>query len=341
MEMNLIVDGNYILYKNVFTLHKINTLRGDLWQALLNNFNKFREFAEFNRIFLVSDSSRKSWRKDFYPEYKAGRKKDETIDWTFVHEIYDEFKKQLQEANLACVLEAPSIEGDDWISIIARKSNAQGIGVVSVTSDRDMQQLLTYSTEPLWMNIQITDEFGKERIYFPNGYEIALSAMQTSSEDSQNYDIFDLSTANNWVDVIQDLSRKYRVSSVEPAEVLFRKILEGDSSDNITSLYETTQNLKTGGTRQIGIGEATGEKIWNKYIEAYPEYCTPKDFRDEEFLERVIPILEVVKKIQVSDKEKEFIESRWKRNLRLIELHHRHMPKELLPQISKALEGYL
>lgn len=338
MKINLIIDGNYILNKNVFTLHKVNTLYGDLWNAMINNVNKFKDFGEFEKIFVVCDSSKKkSWRKEILPEYKSHRTKDDTIDWKFVYDLYDEFKNYAENEMSCKVVEAPHIEGDDWIGVITRKSNAKGTGVMLVTSDKDMQQLLQYNLDPLWMNIQVTDEFDNEKMYLPEGYQLVLDRLIVDAEEKES-DIFDLTTISTWSETIKYLIGRYKNSSVNPVEVLFRKILEGDSSDNIKSLYETTQNLKTGGTRNIGIGAATGEKIWKLYSEAYPEYCAAKYFREDDFIDRFIPLLENVKNINISDNERKDIIAKWKRNVRLIELNHRHMPEQLLPYISSALK---
>ena len=113
MLLDLIIDGNYILSKLVFTLHKNNLLYGALHKSLENTVNNYRKWYPFTNIYLVSDSKEKSWRKQITTEYKATRKKDTDIDWQFVYTAYGEFKQSIQGCK---ILEAPHIEGDDWIS---------------------------------------------------------------------------------------------------------------------------------------------------------------------------------------------------------------------------------
>ena len=104
MVLDLIIDGNYILSKLVFTLHKNNLLFGALHKSLENTINNYRKWYPFANIYLVSDSKEKSWRKQLTSEYKATRKKDSDIDWNFVYTAYGEFK----ESVVGCkILEAP------------------------------------------------------------------------------------------------------------------------------------------------------------------------------------------------------------------------------------------
>jgi hypothetical protein len=60
MKYNLIFDCNYLLYKNVFSLNKMKMLYGSLYDSLTNNINKYIDEFNFNNIFLVSDSNKKS-----------------------------------------------------------------------------------------------------------------------------------------------------------------------------------------------------------------------------------------------------------------------------------------
>ena len=93
MLLNLIIDGNYILSRLVFTLHKNNLLYGALHQSLENTITNYKKLYPFTKVYLVSDSKEKSWRKSLFTDYKATRKKDTDIDWPFVYKVYDEFKR--------------------------------------------------------------------------------------------------------------------------------------------------------------------------------------------------------------------------------------------------------
>ena len=85
INLSLICDGNYFLYRAVFILHRLKTLYGDLETLLLNDYNNMTNAYPFNVIYFVSDS-KKSWRKAYYPEYKGKRKKEETIKRVACHQ---------------------------------------------------------------------------------------------------------------------------------------------------------------------------------------------------------------------------------------------------------------
>ena len=125
MRFNLIIDGNFILSKLVFTLHKYNELYGNLHRSLEMTISNYRKMYPFANVYLVSDSREKSWRKQYLDKYKGTRKKDSDIDWIFVYTAYEEFKKSVSHNTK--VLEAPTVEGDDFISYLVDKSNSDGI----------------------------------------------------------------------------------------------------------------------------------------------------------------------------------------------------------------------
>ena len=142
MLLNCIIDGNYILSRLVFTLHKNNLLYGALTQSLENTVTNYKKLYPFTNMYLVSDSKEKSWRKTLNSNYKANRKKDSDIDWGFVYKAYDEFKQNLKGTKL---LESPRIEGDDWIAYLVQKTNDMGQSNFIVSNDHDIKQLIRFN----------------------------------------------------------------------------------------------------------------------------------------------------------------------------------------------------
>ena len=114
--IDLIIDGNYILSKLVFTLHKNKILYGHLYKSIETAIDNYSKIHGFSNIYLVSDSREKSWRKTYYPDYKLKRKKNQEIDWDFCYKTYNEYKQNTNKR--VKVLESSSIEGDDWISFL-------------------------------------------------------------------------------------------------------------------------------------------------------------------------------------------------------------------------------
>lgn len=334
MKMSLILDSNYLLYKNVFTLVKLKTLYGDLPNALLNNFKKFNSLCRFEGVYLVSDSSA-SWRKQVYAEYKATRKKDERVDFDFVFEVYKEYKEHIAATTRCHVLEGESIEGDDWINLLIRKNNALGIGCVTVSGDQDFNQRLAYKLDPLLINVQVEDYTTYERIVLPAGYEMFLDRMM--AESAAKYDVFTLPDENGADRMLETMLQHWRVKEVNPNKSLFCKLISGDTSDNIKSIFETPQNLKKGGQRMIGIGDATAELMWQHYLgqTGGVEAFSPTD---DDFRARVVTALAAVKKLELGPEERLGVIDKLNFNTRLIELHHKHLPKPVLETMVARLK---
>ena len=257
--LNLIIDGNYILSKSVFVLHKSNLLYGNLHRALENTISNYRKWYPFANIYLVSDSREKSWRKKFNHEYKSQRKKSEDIDWQFVYTAYEEFKRDLKGVK---VLEAPHIEGDDWISFLVNRSNLENKSNIIVSNDYDIKQIVSYSLNPLYVNIMTNEMMNKEKVFLPKNYQLFLDSVSKIPND----DIFNLNDNHEFLKLFQLFTSKYNIIEVDPVESLMVKVISGDQSDNIVSVWRQTK-----GTKIRGIGEKGATSIYHNYLSEFGE----------------------------------------------------------------------
>ena len=68
----------------------------------------------FTNFVFASDHG-SSWRKTIFPEYKANRKekRDETLDWKFIYQMYEEFKEELERDTSVKVLQQKGRVCDD------------------------------------------------------------------------------------------------------------------------------------------------------------------------------------------------------------------------------------
>ena len=260
--VNLIVDTNYILNRSVFSLVKMNSLFGDLYRSLELSFEGFMNKYPFNKIYMVSDS-KSSWRKRIYPEYKSGRKEKregDEIDWDFVFNTYNDFKSNIKN-NRIIPIEAPNVEGDDWIKYLVNKSNSDGYSTVIIASDKDLNQLLEFRLNPTWINI------------------------------------FNLNENTDFADLIKDLSVKCSLEEIDKEKSLFVKIISGDSSDGIDSVLKLP--TKTNPEKFMGIGEAGAINIWDKFKSDFPNEV--KFDTDEWMNDVIPYILEYKKVINTTD----------------------------------------
>ena len=318
MEFNLCLDGNYLLNLNVFALIKSNMLFGRLAKSLEDSVKKLRRIHPFAKVYLVSDS-RGSWRKKIYKEYKATRKKDNTIDWGFIFNTYDDFKKKCEEIGVK-VVEYSSIEGDDWIAKIVKKNNVKGISNLIVSSDRDLLQLVTCSTvQPSYMNMMVTNEMFGSKLFLPKGYELiveenAIPSHSLFGVEEQDIEQFIINLQTN---------RKSEVVCNE--EKLFCKLIGGDKkSDNIPSVYEKNGR---------GIGDTGALTIYGLYKKIYPE---PIKFCTKDFVQRAALTVAESKK-ETSEETIQIVEKNLARNLKLIALEDRFLPRELSETMERML----
>jgi 5'-3' exonuclease len=322
----LIIDGNYQLMKTVFPLHQANTLYGELFNVLQNTFEKQINLFPFHQVFFVSDS-KNSWRKQINQTYKANRSKKEEVDWNFVFQCYTEFKQKVG-SNKCVHLEYTGLEGDDWIAGIVKKANENGYSTLTISSDQDLLQLLSWSTEPDYINIQYRDNLMQEKVWFPKGYNVFLNKLRRTE-----IDLFALDWRQDFYELLKKLNR-YQTIEVNPQQELFCKVISGDAGDNISSTLITY--TKTGKPR--GIGEAGALKIWNKYLEAADEFV---DYNNHEILELMTNLILEYKKVESEATIYRKVFDKVNENIKMIKLQQEYMPVEYQRVLNESIDSVL
>lgn len=322
MICDLIIDGNYILSKNTFTLHKNNLLFGALHKSLENTVNNYRKWYPFANVYLVSDSKEKSWRKQLTTNYKATRKKDSDIDWQFVYNAYGEFKDSMK--GLVKVLEAPHVEGDDWISFLVTKANNEGRSTIIVSNDYDIKQIVNYGLDPLYINIMTNEMYNKEKLFLPKNYQIFLNKVSKLPSD----DIFCLNDNTDFLLLLDRFINKYEINEINPVESLMVKIISGDTSDNIGSVWSVVKNGK-----KRGIGAKGAQSIYDEYIVEFGEV----NLGDPDLYENIADL--ICEKKKLSKTQIESIVDNIKDNMKLIDLRLHNLPDEIVEKMESGYSG--
>ena len=317
MVCDLIIDGNYILSKNTFTLHKNNLLFGALHKSLENTVNNYRKWYPFANVYLVSDSKEKSWRKQLTTGYKATRKKDSDIDWQFVYNAYGEFKESMR--GLVKILEAPHVEGDDWISFLVTKANKEGRSTIIVSNDYDIKQIVGYGLDPLYINIMTNEMYNKEKLFLPRNYQVFLNKVSRLPND----DIFNLNDNNDFLLLMNRFLNRYDINEIDPIESLIIKIISGDTSDNIGSVWSQVKNGK-----KRGIGEKGAKGIYDNYLQEFGEI----NLQDPDLYENIADL--ICEKKKVSKTQIESIVENIKGNMKLIDLRIHNFPDEIVEKME-------
>ena len=206
----------------------------------LNSIKK--AWADFDGSHLVFCLEGRSWRKDYYPRYKANRK--ETIDAMstmeqeenkLFWECYDDFCEFIKTKTNATVLQNPRTEADDLIARWIDRHPDQRCVIIS--TDKDLNQLVN------------------ERVSQYNGV----------TEETITVDGYFDKKGKPVID-----KKKKEAKILPPTDwLLFEKAMRGDPSDNIFSAYP---GVRTKGTKnKIGLQEAFADRkekgyTWNNLM---------------------------------------------------------------------------
>jgi hypothetical protein len=107
----------------------------------LKNFRK-----EYGEVVLCSDN-RKYWRKEYFPFYKAGRKKsrkNSDLDWHLIFDMLAKFKVELRENFPYKVIDVEGAEADDVIGTLVPR-HIMNENILIISSDGDFLQLQMYN----------------------------------------------------------------------------------------------------------------------------------------------------------------------------------------------------
>lgn len=323
MLCDLILDGNYLLNKNTFALHKNNLLFGGLHKSLEISISNYRKWYPFANIYLVSDSREKSWRKKLSTEYKANRKKDSDIDWDFVFGAYTEFKNSIAEKGVK-ILEAASVEGDDWISFLVSRANSEGRSTIIVSNDHDIKQMINYSLNPLWINIMSNEMMNKQKLFLPLNYQLFIDSLSRQNND----DIFNLNDNSEFLSLFNNFLNKYEISEANPVEALIVKVISGDTSDNITSVWSQVKNGK-----KRGIGDKGAKGVFQDYIVEFGE----PHLDDPDLAENIADLICERKKLSKTSIPS--IKQNIEKNMRLINLSMDNLPVEIVQKMNIVYES--
>jgi DNA polymerase-1 len=152
----LLVDGSSYLYRAFHALPDLRSPKGEPTGAILGVLNMLRRAqADFPADYsaVVFDAKGKTFRDDWYPEYKAHRP---PMPEDLAAQIVP-----LHEAIAACgwnILMVDGVEADDVIGTLAQQASQQGVRCVISTGDKDLTQLV--NEHVLWVNTMSEERLG-------------------------------------------------------------------------------------------------------------------------------------------------------------------------------------
>jgi 5'-3' exonuclease len=146
----ILVDLNQVLLAGLMA--QIANQKGKLDEHLIRHMvlniirTHVKNFkAEYGEVILCCDN-RKYWRKEYFPFYKANRKKNRDksdLDWHLIFDMLSKFKQELKDNFPYKVLDIEGAEADDIIgTLVPRQAAHEKILILS--SDGDFLQLQMY-----------------------------------------------------------------------------------------------------------------------------------------------------------------------------------------------------
>lgn len=142
MEKLFVIDGSSFIYRAFHSIPPMANSAGLPTNAILGFTNILLKLLREQRpeyVVVAMDAGRKTFRNDLYPRYKAqrGAPPDNLIPQ------FPYFRKMLDALNVQ-QLEVHGYEADDVIATICEAlfNGEAGTGIVAVTPDKDMMQLV-------------------------------------------------------------------------------------------------------------------------------------------------------------------------------------------------------
>jgi hypothetical protein len=225
--------------------HPSDESRNMIKHFMLNSirYNYVQHKAKFGGMVIACDSNKGYWRREYFENYKVGRrmakaKGDDTgIEWNFVFSVIDETINDLQTYFPFVTLRIPGAEGDDIIGVLT-----EHLSTVETTGE--------------------TDIFG----------DAAAEPILILSSDGDNYQLHE----NSNVKQFSPRDKKLVKPPVPPREALITKIVKGDPGDSVPNI-RMGDNTFADGIRQLPISS----KLLETFIQAKNpiDACTSDEMR--------------------------------------------------------------
>ena len=144
----ILVDLSQLLVASTFVSMKKEETEVDikkLRHMILNSLRMYRKkYAnEFGELVICCDGSL-SWRRELFPNYKAGRKtgrEQSLLDWDQIFGCFDQLKQELRDNFPYQVMEIDTAEADDIIGTLVIRKRKPDERTMIISSDKDFIQL--------------------------------------------------------------------------------------------------------------------------------------------------------------------------------------------------------
>ena len=146
VDMNQISLASVMMHLNITKRDSVEP--GMVRHMILNSLRMYRQsfFEEYGELVICYDSKH-YWRRDYYPEYKASRKKTRDSsghDWDDIFEFLNMMKEEIKDNFPYKVLEVYGAEADDIIATLCHELEFDNGKTLILSGDKDFVQLQKY-----------------------------------------------------------------------------------------------------------------------------------------------------------------------------------------------------
>lgn len=152
----ILIDYSGIAISSVFSQKQGDKIEEDFLRHIILNslrmYNlKYRD--KYGKMIIACDGG--SWRKDYYPQYKAARRKnreESTMDWKEIFRVLNKIKSEIIEHLPYTVVQTDKAEADDVIAALVKTTQEFGNyePVMIISADKDFIQLQRYDNVSQW-----------------------------------------------------------------------------------------------------------------------------------------------------------------------------------------------
>lgn len=204
----------------------------------VRNYQK-RYAPEYGEIVLCTDAAN-PWRRDFFPLYKAGRKKAREasdMDWGLLFDTLQKVKDEIKENFPYRYMYVENCEADDIIAVLTKKATEP---VLIVSGDKDFQQLHKYDYVKQWspnlnrmIECEDPDMFLKEHILRGDKSDGVPNILS-------NDDVFDLGIRQT--PLRKPMLNSYLRMTIEKDDKYYRNYLRNQTLIDLEFIPEDIEN---------------------------------------------------------------------------------------------------
>lgn len=151
----IIVDLNQVMIATMMAQignHTNLEIQEDMFRHMvLNSLRSYRVMFKIHGEMVIACDDKKSWRKEYFPLYKANRKKtreQSELDWSAIFNCLNNVRDELRVYFPYRVIQVEGAEADDIIATLCMKHGsllATKEKIIILSGDKDFVQLQVYS----------------------------------------------------------------------------------------------------------------------------------------------------------------------------------------------------